>query len=35
METFLFILMFAVSVAVTAVFLHETRSDITRNEHAD
>ncbi len=35
METFLFILMFAVSVAVTAVFLHETRSDITGNEHAD
>ena len=32
METFLFILMFAVSVAVTAVFLHETKSDITGKE---
>ncbi|MCR4640101.1 hypothetical protein [Ruminococcus sp.] len=32
METFLFILMFAVSVAVTAVFLHETKSDIRGKE---
>lgn len=32
METFLFILMFAVSVAVTAVFLQETKSDITGKE---
>ena len=32
METFLFILMFAVSVAVTAVFLQETKSDLTGKE---
>jgi len=32
METFLFILMFAVSVAVTAVFLHETKSDLNGKE---
>ena len=32
METFLFVLMFAVSVAVTAVFLHETKCDMEGHE---
>ena len=31
MNTFLFVLMFAVSVAVTAVFLHEIKCDIDNN----
>ena len=35
MNTFLFLLMFAVSVAVTAVFLHEIKSDLKVKEKAD
>ncbi len=35
MSTFLFVLMFAASVSVTAVSLHEIKSDLAGKEHSD